>query len=690
MRTALRRAVLSGLGMLAGAVLSTGALAQVPVKRDTLAGRPDTLTAKRDTMPTRVDSVRARQVRPPSGADTLRIPLPPRPDSMIRNDSAAQGILGRGEQRTVDTLKAPLPRAEAPALIEIGASRVYDRAAIFATGALTLSDLLGRVPGLTTFATGWLVAPTGVASQGDFRRIRVFLDGIELDPMQQREQGRAPVNDVSLHTLEELRIERGADEVRVYARSWRVVSTTPSTRADVLTGDQNSNLYRGYFGRRYSRGEALQVSAEQLSTQPISRLPSSDGRAFMVRAGLARGPWSADLTGQRVELSRDFWIGQGDVTQTRDTIAPLSARRTTIYLRLANGDPDASRWLQLVASSHAFTENPASNPADTVTRFDTNTYENQYLVTGGLRKGFARVSAAGRVRTAAGATSVVPSARASVESEILSLSLLGEGASPLSPWRAEGTGRLKLLDRIAVMGAVSRTGGGVFDRVMSNAPPTPVVLYGGGYAELPLGPVRFDSVRATRYELIQRTSVRAEGGLRLGGVWLSGGMIQRGPVTLLSAAGLGTDFGRASAVRSEDRATGRTAAIRGHVWRALNVDAWAIDWGDTTGFYRPRYQTRSELYLQSNLLNRFPRGNFGILASVAHEYRSNARFPVSEDSVRTAPGYRTLDFRLEIRVQTAVISYQFRNTLQERYSQVPGFQMPRQTQFYGVRWDFWN
>jgi hypothetical protein len=28
--------------------------------------------------------------------------------------------------------------------------------------------------------------------------------------------------------------------------------------------------------------------------------------------------------------------------------------------------------------------------------------------------------------------------------------------------------------------------------------------------------------------------------------------------------------------------------------------------------------------------------------------------------------------------------------LQERYELVPGFLMPRQTQFYGVRWEFWN
>ena len=122
--------------------------------------------------------------------------------------------------------------------------------------------------------------------------------------------------------------------------------------------------------------------------------------------------------------------------------------------------------------------------------------------------------------------------------------------------------------------------------------------------------------------------------------------------------------------------------------------SWIVEkyraWSDSGGYYRPRYQSRAELYIQTNLLDRFPRGNFGLLTSLAHEYRSSVRFPLPGDSSVSTGHIRTLAFRLEIRIQTAVVSYQFRNVLQERYVLVPGFQMPRQTQFYGVRWDFWN
>ena len=124
-------------------------------------------------------------------------------------------------------------------------------------------------------------------------------------------------------------------------------------------------------------------------------------------------------------------------------------------------------------------------------------------------------------------------------------------------------------------------------------------------------------------------------------------------------------------------------AIRGKLWRILHADISAIRWNDTTGFYRPRYQTRSELFLNTNMIDRFPSGNLGISASLVHEYRSGVNFPFS-GGVVAAPGYRTISSLLEIRILSATVSWQFRNVLGERYSQVPGFIMPRQTNFYGV------
>jgi hypothetical protein len=89
------------------------------------------------------------------------------------------------------------------------------------------------------------------------------------------------------------------------------------------------------------------------------------------------------------------------------------------------------------------------------------------------------------------------------------------------------------------------------------------------------------------------------------------------------------------------------------------------------------------------MLDRFPSGHLGILASLVHEYRSTTAFPVGGQIV-AVPGYRTISSLLEIRIIDATISWQFRNFLGERYQQVPGLIMPRQTNFYGVRWTFFN
>jgi len=685
-----RRVLLIGLGAVAGAVLP--ARAQVPVSRDTIPGR-------RDTVPGKVDTARARQVRAPQGADTIRVPTPPRADSMVRNDSIRLGVVPLPKQQPRDSIKPPLARAEGPAIIEIGPARIYDRAALFATGSLTLGDFLGRVPGLTEFTTGWLGAPTVVASAGDLKRIRIFLDGLELDPLDRRAQGTSPANELPIHALEEVRVERGADEVRVYARSWRVERTDPYTRADIGTGDQNTNLYRAFFGRRYAHGEALQISAEQFNTQPDHRLASTGGLHLMGRVGTTHGPWSADLFAERSDIDQAQWAGIGNFILATDTIPGWETRRVTAYARIGNGDAERGRWFQMLASVQSFRGSPhtptrliAADGSDSLVTADSSSYENQYLFTGGATVLGARVSAADRVRVAGGDVSNTPSARASFDRQWLAVSLLAEGKSAIDPSRLQATARIEPLTWLALLGSASRRGGGRFERVIGITDPTGLFFSSAGTTQAEGGvvPPGITPITYSSYELSPQTSYRAEAGVRFHELWFIGGLLHRGPTTLLPPAQMDTAYARAGSVRVEDAATATTAAIRGRVYGPLHADAWAVVWSDSTGLYRPRYQTRSELYLQTNLLQRFPRGNFGLLTSLAHEYRSNVQFAQADGSLRNVEGFRTLAFKLEIRIQTAIVSYQFRNLLQSRYAEVPGFIMPRQTQFYGVRWDFWN
>jgi hypothetical protein len=136
--------------------------------------------------------------------------------------------------------------------------------------------------------------------------------------------------------------------------------------------------------------------------------------------------------------------------------------------------------------------------------------------------------------------------------------------------------------------------------------------------------------------------------------------------------------------------TGTFATIRGKFLGDLGLDAFGVRWNEE-GFFRPRDQSRVRLYLDTQWRSSVPSGNLNILAALTHEYRGVTFFPMSApDLPMRTPPYRTWSFQLEVRILNAVLSYQFRNVFGALYEQVPGFQMPRQTNYYGIRWEFVN
>ena len=86
---------------------------------------------------------------------------------------------------------------------------------------------------------------------------------------------------------------------------------------------------------------------------------------------------------------------------------------------------------------------------------------------------------------------------------------------------------------------------------------------------------------------------------------------------------------------------------------------------------------------------KFPTGNLSIMASIIHEYRTEALFPVANDLLQSSQ-YRIWTAELEIRLLSATVSFLYRNFLGQAYQQVPGFTMPSVTSIYGIRWSFIN
>jgi hypothetical protein len=616
------------------------------------AAAQDTVRVRRDTARVRRDTV-------------VRVPVPPQADTIVKRDSTAQrdsAERARLARRAADSIKTSLARAEMPVLVEVARPEMrWDRTSLFATGALSLLDLLERIPGLSGYRPGLLSVPMIGAYLGDMQRIRVFYDGIELDPLDPRMNGAVDLSSIQLWPAEEVRVERGADEIRVHLRTWRAERTTPYTRADVGTGDQETNSYRGFFGRRFDRGEALQVSAQQLSTRSARIGGASNEASVHVRLGWANKWWHVDMVVLRTTPDRDAIRAATRVGVVgTDSVPGVAATETNGYVRVAYGDPESGPWAQLIAGAHEykFGGQPAPNdgtadPDDPVPDADTTRYQGQYVLAGGLTWRGLRFSATDRLRALEGEQSHAPMVRASLSSRFLSLSLLGEKRHSDSDPRAEAFVRLSPLPFVAVGGTVG-------------------TRFGGGSGA--------DAI-----------SARAEAAVRVRDLWLGGGAIRRPGRTLAAP----TIYSRRFAPAAEEEATGAFATVRGRIWRALYADIVGIQWQDDDGFLRPRYQTRSEVYIATTLPRRFPSGNFGLLASIIHEYRSHTLFPTltgdpPDPGTDRAGGYRLLSGLLEIRILEAVLTYQYRNLLVEDFETVPGYSMPRQTQFYGVRWNFWN
>jgi hypothetical protein len=505
------------------------------------------------------------------------------------------------------------------------------------------------------------VTPHVASYFGDFRPVRVFRDGVELDPLDartgvaNRRGGMIDPSLIPIWTLEEVVVEQGAQELRVHLRTWRVARTTPFTRVDISTGDLETNTYRGYFGRRFGQGAALQLGAQQFSTSEPRLGGDGDQVELFGRLGWAAGRWSVDASYESVHRSRNVAVDR----QGRGLLAPADLRRIDAYVRGAYGDPESGAWAQLIAATMRLSESGVYSPsggtggvggglpADSA---DTTNSRVQYVLTGGITRGSFRASVATRFRSYEEESFISPSARLSYDRRWLSASLFAERRSEDGSWRT--------------------------DIALSTTPLR--------FLSLAVGASRFaaapeDPARPTT------TAIRAEAGVRLGRLWFTGGLVRRDSAVVPAPVVFDTSF-RSVIVGPT---TTLVSTIRGPIYKALRLDVVAMR-ADENQPYQPQYQVRSRLFVSTSWLSRFPTGNFHIQAGVGHEYRTEVIFPISATRVRESPQYRAVSALLEIRLLDAILSYQFRNVLGAIYQQVPGLDMPRQLQVYGVRWEFFN
>lgn len=585
------------------------------------------------------------------------------PDSALqaRADSIAQA----------DSIKRPLPQAELPARTEGAFTFRFAGDSLFVNGALTVADLLERVPGLTIFRTRFYVAPMVAAMGGDVGRVRLFADGVELESFDPRSGGIPDLSIYPVGSLEELVVERAADEVRVHMRTWRAPNVLrASSRLDLLTGDDRANTFRGYVARRWRPGWAAQLMIQQRSLLDTPVI-GGDGDALsaFARLGYVGRGWSVDATLNRRRNTRTtlLTIPIPDSDEGR-TIPGMELTEQELMLRAAVGEVSRGPWLQVSAVQRRMIEtSPRRTAAGTgpgsgvrVDTADTNLVRQQYVIAGGISAGALRLSATHRIRSIDGTLQQQPSLRAAFETRRATLAFFGERTPFDEVTRGEVHGRLQpvpwlLFQGTATVGTTGRTS------VIGDT----------------LGGLLAVDVPAQR-------AIRAEAGVKLGGLWVTGGILSRDSALLRPPILLDQRYPAVV----DGPATAITGTIVGPVWRGFTTHVHGVQW-EEAGAYRPRRQVRAELAFQTDWRSRFPSGNFGLRLGGTFEYRDRTAFPLDDTVLRASSAGIGTVF-LELRLRDATLSWQLRNPAATTYSQVPGLLAYGPINIYGVRWTFWN
>lgn len=121
----------------------------------------------------------------------------------------------------------------------------WDHAAFLAEAAVTVGDLLERIPGVLVLRSGLYLQPEAAASLGGTaNRLEVWLDGYALDPLLESSFDLAKLE---LAEVDSVRVERRLGSIRVHVYTLAARDSRAYSRVEAGVGQPNANLFRGIF-----------------------------------------------------------------------------------------------------------------------------------------------------------------------------------------------------------------------------------------------------------------------------------------------------------------------------------------------------------------------------------------------------------------------------------------------------------
>lgn len=258
-------------------------------------------------------------------ADTLPSPelieeIPPGlilPDTLLpeelQSDRAAEALLAADEMTEIRNL--PQVPTHVPDRWGTGVWE-WDREGLLGTRAITLVELVEQLPGVLSLRGGDYGQPTAVTSAGlDPGRIRVFLDGVELPPL---DGGVVDLSRIGLAGLDRVRVERRPSELRIELTPLQIADPRPYSLLEVGTGDLNTNLFRGTFAHPSALGGTIVVALDRVDTQGTGRIEPGASFGGQLRYSLfqgERGGMAFDFRRMTSRRPTEVWLPR-DVART--------------------------------------------------------------------------------------------------------------------------------------------------------------------------------------------------------------------------------------------------------------------------------------------------------------------------------------------------------------------------------------
>jgi hypothetical protein len=551
-----------------------------------------------------------------------------------------------------DTFRAQLPRLGAPpGPLPRSGRIVFDRDALWFSGAFTLGELLEHVPGVFLVRSGWYGRPEVVhyAGQGA-SSVELFWDGFALDPLG-RDSAGMDLSQISLGMLQRVEVEVLPTALRVYLFSDAQPVRRARTETSFATGDASTNTYRIRYLNRWKDGTGLGVGVEFLGT--AAGMTSSGRSSNLTIWG--KGSWApssrvgVEYQAISVSVNRDSF----EVTSAAGApfnIGNPASHRTDLFLRgyAASRDDGMGLRLDALAGSTSYTDTRAALSRDQLQAAAILGYRAAHW-SGELTTRVREASTPFEVQLRAAAS---PFSAFTVAGSVdASTHVAGRRSMDASlgaefrPWPALALhAAARLRDAVAVPAVLTDTAQRVTDV-------TGGVSFASRVADLDVSVARHGGYAAPLYGVFD-TLVPAYPSL---------------PVRTVTAS----------------------FAIRPTMY--LSLSGWVRHPLDpVSSAYEPPFHSRLWATFRSRLLPILRRNAFDFTAEVAMEGWSHGALGADRSGTPLFLGGATvLDYRIEMRLLSAALFWTLRNARGERYQVIPGVH-PSQGQRYGVRWEFTN